>query len=55
MQIVDAAAHLEKIEGVAGKLFGRDARGKRPIVNIAPVEASEPCSDGCTWKFVFQV
>lgn len=55
MQIVDTTSHLEKIEGVAGELFGRSARGKRPIVNIAPVKASETGSDGSTRKFVFQV
>ena len=55
MQIVHAAAHLEKIEGVAGKLFCHSARRKWPVVNVAPIETAKPHGDGRTGKFVFQM
>src|SRR5580693_10803901 len=55
MQVIDAAAHLEKVERIAGKLLCRSARGERPVIDIAPTETAEPRGDGSTRKLVFQV
>src|SRR6266568_5131496 len=38
MEVINAPAHLEKVEGVAGKLFGGGARGERAVVEISSGE-----------------
>src|SRR5580692_2790954 len=55
MQIVDAAAHLEKVERVAGKLLSRSARWERPVVDVPDTESAKPCGNGRTGEFVLQM
>src|ERR1039458_2533534 len=41
MEIVNAAAHLEQVERIVGKLLGGDAGGERPkILRVAPDSAN---------------
>ena len=41
MEVIHAAAHLEKIQGIVGELFCRRARRKRSVVDRAPTQATE--------------
>ena len=55
MKIVHAAAHLEEIERIVGKLLGRGARRKWPVVERTPAQAAEAGGDGGAGVFIFQV
>jgi hypothetical protein len=46
MQIVDAAAHLEEVEGVVHELLGGRAGLEWAVVKGAAIEASEARGDG---------
>src|SRR5215470_9614630 len=55
MQIVDASAHLEKIERVVGELLGRSARRKGSIVKRTSSFAPKACGNRSAWIFVIEV
>src|SRR5580700_4096964 len=55
MQVVDAATHLEEVEGIVHELFGGGARGEGAVVEIASVEPAEAGGDGGAWVFVFEM
>jgi hypothetical protein len=55
MQVVHAAAHLEEIERIAGKLLCHRTRGKWPVIDVASTETAEPRGDGSPRKLVFEV
>src|ERR1700693_2547933 len=56
MEIVHAAAHLEKIQRIIGELSRGCTRGEGSVVEGFPAaEASEAGGDGGARVFVFQV
>ena len=55
MEIVHAAAHLEKIQGIIGKFFRRGAGWKRAVVERAPAQAAQAGGDGRARVFIFEV
>ena len=45
IQVVDAAAHLEQVERVVGKLLGSNPRGERPEILRAALDAGDARRD----------
>src|SRR5206468_8549094 len=41
MEVIDAAAHFEKVERVAGEFFCSGAGSKRSVVEISPAKPSK--------------
>ena len=54
MEIIDAAPHLEKVEGVIHELFRRNTRGKGSVINVLSRNAAEARRGRRAGEFIFQ-
>src|SRR5260370_8341251 len=55
MKMVQAAAHLEEVEGVVHEFLGCRAGLERSVIKRASVEASQAGSNGGARGFIFEV